>query len=236
MNSNIKERDQVGRAGFIYFIEHDQAFKVGFSIQPEKRLSELQTANYLRLTLIGQFPATYDFEQLFHREFLHCSFGNEWYPLTLKTSALHFVTNFKTLHYCEPKPKLHHLAAVDRSIFKRKRLPIAENDPRFISDTDKVELLRRVLDFDILIESGKLFHWQSEELRPLIKFGSRAVVCNFLGFGIPTIIKGPNKGKPDVIRYLGRILELFDCETTGCKRRENGKILNYYRITKRSPD
>jgi hypothetical protein len=62
-----------------YFIRRgsDGAIKIGRSIDPKKRLKQLQTANDETLELIGVL--TTDIESRLHSEFAHLSIAGEWF-------------------------------------------------------------------------------------------------------------------------------------------------------------
>lgn len=239
MNTSISRSVLDSRAGFIYFIEHDQAFKIGFSSNPEKRLLGLQTANYLPLRLIAKFEATFDREQLFHTEFSHFSYGNEWYPLTLKNEALHFLENFDILHYCYPlvrKMQMTEQARLKALMIKseNKRRNVVLNQESSVSNERKMLFIRQHFDIDAWYISGLRLHVESEELKELVKFGCRDKVINFLGFCIPNSVASPKKRvKAQSIKYLRKIVALFGYSVSaGQKARIDGLTCNVYRIIK----
>jgi hypothetical protein len=75
---NTKEKDA---KGFIYFIQaiNGGPVKIGFSICPEKRMSELQTANPYKLDLIGSIKGNVFAEKKLHRHLIHARTFGEWF-------------------------------------------------------------------------------------------------------------------------------------------------------------
>lgn len=76
--------------GYVYFI-YDGAthVKIGYSRNPQERLSALQTAQPRTLTLLGVAPGSLNTEAEFHRTFadLRVTHGNEWFDLRGRLSA-----------------------------------------------------------------------------------------------------------------------------------------------------
>jgi hypothetical protein len=67
--------------GFIYFISNGSSVKVGFSKQPERRLSDLQTAHNKKLELLETIKAEHKIEKMFHTKNKHIALSGEWYPI-----------------------------------------------------------------------------------------------------------------------------------------------------------
>ena len=227
------------RIGYIYLIEHQQAIKVGFSDNPIKRLASLQTANYLTLTLVATFVASFDQEQLFHTEYLHLSYGNEWYPLSLKTEALFFLENFNKLSYCRPRfPKRYITEASKLKASQTRAARKLENDLEAercrVTNEMKINAIRASFkDIDNWYDSGLIFHAESSEAQALIAFGKKERVKNYLGFDVPIATKGSRKGKPEPIKYLRKIVELFGYTLSPCQKQRTEKgQRNIYRIIK----
>ena len=65
----------------IYFIRGKDSgnIKIGYSINPEKRQSNLQTAHYEELELIGFMNGTLDDETRIHQMFAAYNIRGEWY-------------------------------------------------------------------------------------------------------------------------------------------------------------
>ena len=65
----------------IYFIKAtvSQAIKIGYSANPEKRLSELQTGNPDKLLLLGTIRGNVDVEAQLHAQFVQHRLEGEWF-------------------------------------------------------------------------------------------------------------------------------------------------------------
>ena len=76
--ASIKEKDA---KGFIYFIQavNGGPVKIGFSICPEKRISELQTANPYKLELIGKITGNINAEKKLQKHLIHAKTYGEWF-------------------------------------------------------------------------------------------------------------------------------------------------------------
>jgi len=75
---NNKEKDA---KGFIYFIQavNGGPVKIGFSICPEKRILELQTANPYKLDLIGTIRGNIFAEKKLQKHLVHAKTYGEWF-------------------------------------------------------------------------------------------------------------------------------------------------------------
>lgn len=69
------------RFGWIYCIRDDRAgvVKIGFSVNPDRRLKQLQTANASTLRLIAAIYSTADFEALLHWSNKSRRLHGEWF-------------------------------------------------------------------------------------------------------------------------------------------------------------
>jgi hypothetical protein len=71
-----------------YYGEYDEIkYKIGVSINPEKRLKQLQTGNSYKLKLENiylpkKLPAT-KIENVLHNKYRHLNIKNEWFNLEL---------------------------------------------------------------------------------------------------------------------------------------------------------
>ena len=63
----------------IYFIKSGNYVKIGYSKEPKQRLKELQTANPLKLTLMGTIPGTYSTEKALHSLYNKYKKRGEWF-------------------------------------------------------------------------------------------------------------------------------------------------------------
>lgn len=74
---------EVARAtgGSIYVIQRSQslAFKVGFSISPQRRFADLTTGSDEPLRFVGSFPARLENERRLHRRLRRCALRGEWF-------------------------------------------------------------------------------------------------------------------------------------------------------------
>jgi hypothetical protein len=70
-----------GEQGYVYLITDAEYFKIGYSVNPPKRVAELQTGNARVLSLLGQFPGTPDDERATHDRFRKCNVLQEWFRL-----------------------------------------------------------------------------------------------------------------------------------------------------------
>lgn len=86
-------------APMIYIIRagHEGAFKVGYAIDPHKRLRQLQTANHQRLQLIKSVPGGRDFEAKIHRDLGVFRVSGEWFEAT--NEVLVYIANLGGADY-----------------------------------------------------------------------------------------------------------------------------------------
>lgn len=75
------------KKGFLYLIrdEFTGYIKIGISLNPTKRIKELQTGNSNTLTLIYTIQTEYyiSLESTLHRHYKHLNIINEWFDLTI---------------------------------------------------------------------------------------------------------------------------------------------------------
>ncbi len=85
--SELRANDQVisvkpgDTNGFVYFIQAENGgpIKIGYSIKPEKRLTDLQVAHPYKLSLIGTIHGNMFIEKKLHRYLLHARTYGEWF-------------------------------------------------------------------------------------------------------------------------------------------------------------
>lgn len=67
--------------GFVYFLQSGPAgpIKIGWSQDVARRIEELQTANALRLELLGTLPGRMEDEAALHTRFAHLRMEGEWF-------------------------------------------------------------------------------------------------------------------------------------------------------------
>jgi hypothetical protein len=76
----------------IYFIQHeddpDGPVKIGYSGDPEQRLSTLQIASHKKLVILGVIPGDISVEHRLHETFDAARLDGEWFDLTDDIRAL----------------------------------------------------------------------------------------------------------------------------------------------------
>lgn len=114
-NKRIKKGNM--KSGYLYLIEQEQTgfFKIGVSINPEKRLNQLKTSSPTVLKLITKIYTNdmYTLEKLFHKLFLRknstLSEGNKWRNnrewFFLNSNDINYIKSFKKNVIFEHKNK-----------------------------------------------------------------------------------------------------------------------------------
>lgn len=76
------ERPQEGK-GFVYVIHAvgTNRIKIGYSVDPEKRLAQLQTGSPYELRLLAKWPGTIEAEQRAHQCLTQYRCGGEWFSV-----------------------------------------------------------------------------------------------------------------------------------------------------------
>lgn len=79
-----------GRPGFVYLISDGTAYKIGYSVNPEKRVAELQTGNPRLLRLVKKMSGTEADEKALHQKFIQYNLLQEWFrPMSEILAAFH---------------------------------------------------------------------------------------------------------------------------------------------------
>jgi predicted GIY-YIG superfamily endonuclease len=67
--------------GYVYFIQNEftKNIKIGYAVNVERRLRDLQTGNEFYLSLIKKVPGSYASEQLIHKKFQAYRLEREWF-------------------------------------------------------------------------------------------------------------------------------------------------------------
>ena len=96
---------------YIYVIGSDQPpYKVGISVNPQKRLRELQTGHPERLRVLHEQETEYDrtrlLERVIHRHLKHHRCEGEWFQMDLEDLILQ--VKFAIIRYAE-EPNLRSL-------------------------------------------------------------------------------------------------------------------------------
>lgn len=88
--------------GCVYFIQADEAIKIGYSISPEMRLGELQVGSHQTLEIIGLMEGTVKTEHEIHEKFDHLRIRGEWFQGT--TELLEFIDSVAIRVELPPAP------------------------------------------------------------------------------------------------------------------------------------
>lgn len=78
------------KSGWIYFIEGEitKRIKIGFSVDPDKRLKELSTGSAEELSLLAAYPGTIAIEKDIHRQLESSRIKGEWFDNTLDVKEI----------------------------------------------------------------------------------------------------------------------------------------------------
>lgn len=74
----------VASQSWVYFIANheDGTVKIGYSDDPQRRLSDLQMGNHSRLEILATVPGGQDVEQMLHERFADSRIDGEWFDLS----------------------------------------------------------------------------------------------------------------------------------------------------------
>lgn len=67
--------------GYVYAITDGEFVKIGYSVNPSKRIAELQTGNARLLSLVGTIPGTESDERKLHAKYEHLNVLQEWFEI-----------------------------------------------------------------------------------------------------------------------------------------------------------
>jgi hypothetical protein len=67
---------------FVYAMTDGQYIKIGVSVRPNKRKSNLSTGNAKKLILLGYFPGGFELESELHKRFKKVRSNGEWFEAT----------------------------------------------------------------------------------------------------------------------------------------------------------
>lgn len=199
------------KSGYIFLVKNKEAFTVDFSPNPWRRLGALQAGTHLDLKLVNFYALPQVLEREFNQEFKLFNLRDKWYSIDALAEALAYLKLAES-SACEKidKPSPTHLTGLHRQVY-----------------------ILNHLDLKPLIQSANTLHRYSPELQPVIEFGSNPIHAAKLGFTMPVTTAGPDKGKPDPIRYLGRLLDLYDRKLELVDQpKVDGERRNNYRIVK----
>ena len=79
--------------GFIYLIEFNNLYKIGYSVNPENRLKQLCLGESGKIVFKKNVPHPRKFENILHKEFSDKQVSGEWYNLS--ESDLDYVNSFE---------------------------------------------------------------------------------------------------------------------------------------------
>lgn len=67
--------------GWVYFIRsgEDGPLKIGWTVDPQKRLEQLQTGSFVRLFILGTIEGSAGGESAFHRRWANYRIRGEWF-------------------------------------------------------------------------------------------------------------------------------------------------------------
>jgi hypothetical protein len=90
-----------GKQGYVYCIGETQGVawgvKVGYSVNPEKRVTELQTGNPRILSVIGKIKGTPDDEKRIHSKYMKYNLIGEWFVPTRELLSEFGLTSLGTV-------------------------------------------------------------------------------------------------------------------------------------------
>jgi len=83
----VSEIDKPRANGCVYFIRCGEYVKIGYSINPLQRLTDLQTGMPYRLEILASEWGTPEDEKFYHAKFKHLRHVGEWFHRTDELSA-----------------------------------------------------------------------------------------------------------------------------------------------------
>jgi hypothetical protein len=83
LNTGVDQQMENTSTGFVYLVHavNTHLFKIGFSLNPEKRLAELQTGNPHKLQIVKTWRGSVHSERAIHRQFQSTKRAGEWFLL-----------------------------------------------------------------------------------------------------------------------------------------------------------
>lgn len=199
------------KKGFIFLVENKEAFTVAFSLNCSARFETLKAATHHKLRFVDFFPLPKSFELQFHREFNLYHLSNNWYSIEVRKQAIEYI-----------KAEVLKIQDAEDNL-----------EPPKLTGFNRMVYIAAHIDIKALIDSVDNLHRNSPELQKIVEFGLNPDHVAKLGFTVPITTAGPDKGKPDPIRYLGRLLDVYDRKLELADQTKiDGARFNYYRITK----
>lgn len=203
------------KKGYIFLVKSDRAFLLDYSLNFSARFSSLKASTYLDLKFVDFYDLPKTFERDFFNRFQYAHLKNRWYSENVFSKALVYIEET--------------VAAL-----KLAKSVLTEPPPKPLIGMQRLVYILNHLDLKPLMQSAAILNRHSVELLPVVEFGSNPVHSAKLGFTLPITTSGPDKGKPDPIRYLSRLLDLYDFELDLVQQpKVNGVRQNNYSIRKR---
>ncbi len=83
-----RRAQRAGKQGYVYLITEELPggallyAKIGYSVNPKKRVAELQTGNARKLVLLYAMPGTEEDERRLHTKYVKANVLQEWFRIT----------------------------------------------------------------------------------------------------------------------------------------------------------
>jgi predicted GIY-YIG superfamily endonuclease len=77
----MNKEEKLFNERFLYLIEFNNKYKIGVSINPEKRLKSFSLGSEAQIIWKKKFPHVFKIEKALHNEFSNKKFSNEWFSL-----------------------------------------------------------------------------------------------------------------------------------------------------------
>lgn len=198
-----------GELGFVYIAETALAFKLGYSKDPHARVSTFQVGNHLAIRLTAVFAVTHrSVEGETHKNFRKHGYGNEWYPLTTKSTLIDFVVSLGGVEVpLECIPEREHLSRTES--FRR-------SPPHCVTKSDKWAFLLGCSQFQPFLVKGDWWHCRSDELLALTTISKRVSFQRQVD--LPARIS--RYGRVDGIDYLGQLFKFSQGEYSLSKSKQ----------------
>ena len=84
---------------YVYIFKFDNKYKIGHSVNPEKRLKQLNLGPNAEIIWTHEFPQAHKLERYFHSIYEHKRFSNEWF--TLNEEDIDNIIDYDVEDYCQ---------------------------------------------------------------------------------------------------------------------------------------
>lgn len=141
--------------GFVYAIhaKGTRRVKIGYSVEPEKRLNELQTGCPYSLILIGVRPGTVELERTIHRRLKPLRLEGEWFRMTVRQALAFLMDDDLTPRLLPPGRNSNPFAVFDLLPLAEALLANADN-PDYVRGKAEELMVIAEAAFDVLAEIG----------------------------------------------------------------------------------